>query len=257
MVMQISALASGSSGNCFYIQNGDCAVLIDAGISAKQISERLERIGKKPEIVKGIFITHEHSDHIRGADVFARQFNIPIFATKKTANSCFLCKDEELINLIKNNEKTEIGGMEIEAFSKSHSASDPVSYNIVNGKKISIITDAGYACKNVISKVADADFLCIESNHDIEMLESGPYPHFLKKWIKSDKGHLSNLQSALCVLEYANKKLEHVMLSHLSKTNNTPALALETFHYLLKERKDLNPKITVSEREKPTPLFSV
>ncbi|MFH1307757.1 MAG: MBL fold metallo-hydrolase [archaeon] len=253
--MKISALSSGSSGNCFYIVKDKEAILIDAGISAKQICFRLASIKESPENLKGIFITHEHSDHIRGADVLSRQLNIPVYATKKTAKSRFLCSDDNL-NLIKNNETISLAGMKIQAFPKSHLGQDPVSYSVSNGKKVSIITDAGYACQNIINNISDSDFLCIESNHDIQMLESGPYPYFLKNWIKSDKGHLSNLQSALCILEHAPPKLNNILLSHLSQVNNTPDFALGTFK-VLKERKDLSPRISVSERELPTPLFKI
>lgn len=255
--MKFCALASGSSGNCFYIENKDSGILIDAGISSKQIIERLGLISTRPEKIKGIFITHEHSDHVKGADVFVRKFNIPVFATKKTSEKCFLCSNENLINKIKNNETVDIAGMKIETFSKSHNAEDPVSYNIINNKKISIMTDMGYACENVISNVPDANFLCIESNHDLNMLEQGPYPYFLKKWIKSDTGHLSNVQAGLCILEHSSSKLKHVLLAHLSQTNNTPDLALETFKSIVKERKNFPAKINVSLREKPTPLFKI
>src|SRR4030042_4149896 len=118
--MEISALASGSSGNCFYIGGSNSGVLVDAGISCKQIIDRLELIGKNPKNIKGILITHEHTDHIRGVDVFARNFNIPIFATKKTSGSIFLCSNLELINNIRNNENFKLAGMEVKAFSKSH-----------------------------------------------------------------------------------------------------------------------------------------
>ncbi len=254
--MEFSALASGSSGNCFYVENNGNAVLVDAGISAKQIVERLFFLGKNPEKVKAIFITHEHSDHVRGADVFARKFNVPIFATKKTSENCFLCSGYDFINLIKNNEVVNIRGMRIEAFSKSHRASDPVSYNIYNGKKISIITDVGYACENVVANVNDSDALFLESNHDIDMLENGFYPYYLKKWIKSDEGHLSNKQAALCVLENAHSRLKYLILSHLSKNNNTPKIALLSFN-ILRERRRFSPKILVSERESPSCLMRI
>ncbi|MDP3881353.1 MAG: MBL fold metallo-hydrolase [Nanoarchaeota archaeon] len=255
--MEVCALTSGSSGNCFYIENQGQAILVDVGISTKKVCERLEMIGKKPENIKGIFVSHEHSDHIRGVDVLARKFNIPIFATEKTVKSRFLCSNEKLINYINKKDDIKIAGMEIEVFSKFHSAIDPVSFTIVNGKRVSVITDVGHACKNVCSNVSDADFLFLESNHDIEMLEKGPYPYHLKRWIKSDEGHLSNVQAALCVLEYANPRLQHVILSHLSDVNNEPAQALRTFNSLVKERKDLKLKSQVSGRHKPTEVFRV
>jgi len=256
--MEICALASGSSGNCFYLGNRkDSGILIDAGITSKQIVERLTKIGKKPGKIKAIFITHEHSDHIRGVDVFARSFGVPIFATKKTIKDRFLCSDENLINPIKNNETLQAAGLQIEAFSKSHLAEDPVSYNVINHKRVSVITDVGHACKNVVSNVADSDFLFLESNYDEIMLKNSFYPAHTKAWIKSDEGHLSNTQAGLCVLEHGSKKLKNVVLSHISINNNTEDIAFKTFNSLIKERKDLSPKVSCSSREMPTRLFKV
>ncbi|MCU0642217.1 MAG: MBL fold metallo-hydrolase [archaeon] len=255
--MELSALGSGSSGNCFFVQNNKEAVLVDAGLTAKQIISRMGAIGKSSGSIKGILITHEHADHIRGADVLARQLNIPIFATKKTIQSSFLCSDSDLITPIKNDEILKIAGIEIRTFSKSHKAADPVSFSMRNGKTLSIITDAGFACENIISAVSESDFLCIESNHDENMLIDGPYPYFLKQWVKGDTGHLSNKQSALCVLEHAKSGLSNVVLSHLSQTNNTPDIALKTFKSLIKERRDLKPKISYSDRNIPTKLFKI
>ena len=257
--MKISALASGSSGNCFYVCNekNNSAVLIDAGISCKQIVERLNSLGEDPGKIKGIFVSHEHTDHISGADVFARNFGVPVFATRGTINNCFLCSDESLICKIKDNEVIDLNGMEVEAFSKSHDAEEPVSFAIRNGKMVSIITDIGRACENVQDFVHDSDFLVIESNHDLEMLENGPYPYFLKSRIRGINGHLSNLHSGLCVLEHGKSKLKNIMLAHLSQINNTPELAFGTFNNLMRERQDLKPNIIVSEREKPSQLFRI
>ncbi len=255
--MEISALASGSSGNCFYVAGKDTAILIDAGISAKQTLQRLQSINENPAKLKGIFITHEHIDHVRGADVLARKLNIPIFATKSTIHAISLCSNKELINCIKSNGVIKIRGLKIEAFSKDHSAADPVSFNIYENKKISIITDAGHACKNIQKNVSDCNLLCIEANHDEEMLENGPYPYFLKKWISSDQGHLSNKQAALCVLEYASSRLNRIILSHLSQTNNTPETALSTFTSIINQRQNFNPEITLSVRDNPTSLFKI
>ena len=247
--MEFCALASGSSGNCFYVKERDSAILIDAGILAKQILERLNSIKQTPEGIKGIFVTHEHIDHIRGIDVFASKYNIPIYVTKDTARASFICRDEELLNLIKNDEIINIAGLKIEAFSKSHDAADPVSYSIEKkDKRLAVITDIGFACENVIDHVSCSHSVILESNHDAKMLENGPYPAYLKKRIASDKGHISNYNAALLVLQHGSKKLSNVMLSHLSQNNNTPELALKTFE-LIKERNDLKPKIHLSLRE--------
>ncbi|MEI6058185.1 MAG: MBL fold metallo-hydrolase [archaeon] len=253
--MKISALASGSSGNCFYVCNNKSGILIDCGISSKQVEERLSILKQNPEKIKGIFVTHEHIDHIRGVDVLARKFSIPIFATKKTIKNSLLCQNEDLICPIKNDETVCVDGMNVEAFSKSHDASDPVSYKIKNGKVLSVVTDIGYACENVIESVRDSDFLVIESNHDLDMLESGKYPYFLKQRILGDTGHLSNKSSALCVLEHAKSKMKNVILAHLSENNNTPLAAMNSFG-LLRERTDLRPKVSLSLRN-CMPLMSV
>jgi phosphoribosyl 1,2-cyclic phosphodiesterase len=260
--MKVCALASGSSGNCFYVENEvngkNKGFLIDAGISAKQISMRLNSIARSPENVNAILLTHEHSDHIKGVDVFARKFNIPIFATKKTLDSRFICQNKELFNNIKNNETLKLADLEVNAFSKSHLSGDPVSFSIINkNKKLSVMTDIGFACNNVIEEISSSDFLCIESNYDEKMLEEGFYPWPTKKWIKSDQGHLSNTQSASAVLEHSKNRLKQIMLCHISQNNNTPQIAKSTYEVLLRHRLDLKPILTISERHSPTDLFKV
>ena len=256
--MRAAALSSGSSGNCFYVEKDNSAILVDAGISAKKINERLEILKLNPEKIKALFITHEHIDHVRGADVFARQLNIPIFATKGTIKNSFLCSNAKLINQIKKDEMIKISGLQIESFSKSHSASEPTSYSISDSNKtVSVITDLGYVCENVNNAISKSNFLFLESNHDLEMLEKGPYPYFLKNWIKGNGGHLSNDQAALAVLEYANPRLKNVILSHISKVNNAPKTALKTFNSLLKERKDFKANVSASLDEFPTELLKV
>ncbi len=255
--MRIAALASGSWGNCFYIEDrkAETAVLIDAGISTRQICARLQVLGLEPHKIKGIFITHEHNDHVKGADVFARKFKVPIFATKKTAANRLLCSEKSLIKKIKNNDIVSVGNLQIEAFSKSHSAADPVSYTIHGKIRVSVITDAGHVCKNIVSHISQADFLFIESNHDPEMLKHGPYPEYLKYWIAGDGGHLSNKQTGLAVLEHGSGKLKNIVLSHLSESNNTPELALQTFNSLIGRKTRFSPKVYVATKHSPTKLF--
>ena len=162
--MKVTALSSGSAGNCFYVENNKSAILIDAGINAKNINERLLSLKLNPEKIKAIFITHEHIDHVRGADVFARQLKIPIYATKGTIKNSFLCSNEKLINSIKKDEIIHIDGMKIESFPKSHKAAEPVSFSISNkDKKVSVITDLGYSCDNVNSAISSSNFLFVIS----------------------------------------------------------------------------------------------
>ncbi len=258
--MKTFALASGSSGNSFYIENEKTreAILVDLGISCKRTNGILNLNSINPENIKGIFLTHEHSDHTKGVDVFARAFGIPIFLTKGTFQETFICSDENLINFIKNNETVKIAGLDIRTFAKPHDCKDPVSYSISHDRKtVSIITDIGHASKNVCEAVSEADILFMETNHDVDMLKEGPYPVFLKKRILSDNGHLSNFQSSICLLEHSSNKLKNLVLSHLSEINNTPSIALNTIHSLIKERKDLKPKVCISERFNPSEMFRV
>lgn len=257
--MRACALASGSSGNAFYVENeNQQGVLVDIGISAKKVVERLELIKRSPKNVKGIFLTHEHSDHVNGVDVFARNFNIPVFLTKGIAENCFVCSDNSLLNFIKNKETVRVCGLDVRAFPKAHNCVDPVSYSISSREKvISVITDTGHACRNVCDAISESNLLFLESNHDPGMLSNGPYPHFLKKWIASDTGHMSNFQTSICLLEHATPRLKTLVLSHLSEVNNTPGIAVKTISSLIKERKDLNPRVFVSGRYQETDFFRV
>jgi phosphoribosyl 1,2-cyclic phosphodiesterase len=256
-MFEISVLASGSSGNCFYIGSEKGDILVDAGISCRQVSKRLEIIGKNIQSIMGIFVTHEHIDHIRGLNVLSRRHNIPIFINKGTLSTSYSSLNE--VNLFKKDEEIDLNGIKILPFSKSHDANDPVSFIIKNNdKKISVITDIGFCCENVKNAVKESDVIILESNHDISMLKNGPYPFYLKQRILGNGGHLSNYDAALAVLEHGNKKLQHVLLAHLSKINNTPQTALDTFNSIIEERSDLKKlKAWLTYREKPTELIRI
>jgi phosphoribosyl 1,2-cyclic phosphodiesterase len=256
-MFEVSVLASGSSGNCFYIGSDKGDILIDAGISCKQISDRMNQLGKDIANIKGIFVTHEHTDHIRGIEVLSRKYNIPIFINKGTLSNSFM--DMGNFKIMRTNKEIDFNGLKIFPFSKNHDASDPVSFLIKNGtKKISVITDVGICCENVIQSVQESDMIILESNHDLHMLKNGLYPYYLKKRIASKEGHLSNYEAALLVLEHGDKKLQHVLLSHMSLNNNTPEMALKTFNSVVCERSDLKRlKTWLTFRDKSTELINI
>jgi len=258
--MQTSALASGSSGNSFFVQANGTSLLIDAGISCKEVESRMEKIGKDVSSLKGIFITHEHGDHIKGVDVLARKYSVPVYITRKCYDACSrLVSDSDLLHFIEKDKVMDFNGVKILPFSKHHDAFDPVSYCILcDGKKIGVMTDIGMACGNVISHIKDSDLLYLESNHDTAMLQEGSYPAHLKQRIISDGGHLSNYTASLLILQHASSRLQHVVLSHLSEENNTDKIALKTMKSLLQHRKDLEHlQIHLSSKHEPTELFTL
>ena len=256
-MLEVSVLASGSSGNCFYISDGKNDILFDAGISCLQIAKRLEHIGKSIDNIKALFVTHEHTDHIKGIETISKMHNIPVYINRGTLRNSFL--DMGNVQLMETGEEINLEGLKIGSFLKSHDSAEPVGYLVSdNDKRISVLTDIGFCCENVINSVKQSDALILEANHDLHMLKQGSYPEHLKKRIASTVGHLSNYEAALLVLEHATKKLHHVLLSHLSENNNTPELALSTFNSIVAERSDLNHlKARLTFRDKPTELLRI
>ncbi len=239
-MIELCSLSSGSNGNVFFIRLGADAFLVDAGISRKQICQRLQQIKSDIREIKGIFITHEHSDHICGLDVLIRNFPVPVYITEKTYASLPFSIDGKNLRFIAANDSVTIGNTEIQSLSKSHDAADPSFFCFhYKNKKICIITDVGYACANVREAVTDADVLFLESNYDEEMLKNGLYPPFLKRRIAGNRGHLSNVMAGELVCNHASPRLEHVFLSHLSENNNHPDIAMNTFQAAVKGRDDL------------------
>lgn len=240
-MIKVCSLSSGSNGNAFFIKTGNDSFLVDAGISCKQIRLRLEQIGSHIDEITGIFITHEHSDHIRGLDVLMRRFPVPIYITEKTYRSIPTEIDTKYLNFIESHGRFSINGTEIETLPKSHDAVDPTLVVFhYKGKKVSVITDAGYGCSNVKEAIRGAGVVFLESNYDEEMLRTGFYPQYLKKRIAGRHGHLSNVDAGTLIVKHAGPELEYVFLSHLSENNNTPTLALQTFKAVIGERADLH-----------------
>lgn len=243
--MRLCSLASGSTGNCVYVGDGDTHILIDAGISGKRVKEGLEAIGVDIKAIQALLITHEHTDHISGVGVLARKYGCPIFSKEKTLNQLLTAKrlgpiDTGLLNGIEADKPFMIGEIEVTPFTSSHDAVDPLCYTFRKGdKKIGFATDFG-ACNGYIKDhLSGANALYLEANHEIRMLEAGPYPFFLKQRILSDLGHLSNDASGALICDLYHKDLRHVILAHLSHENNTPDVAYATVKHEIDSRLNL------------------
>lgn len=240
-MLKFCSLASGSSGNCYYVATETVGVLIDAGISRTRIAKSLQYIGEDIERVSALFITHEHSDHISGLRVLLKKNKIDVYMTEGTYRQ--ILRNGELvtqseIRCILPFSEISVGDLTISCFPVSHDAADPVCYKITaaDGAAVGIITDLGWADPEVIDRFSDVDLLLLESNHDVELLKIGPYPPFLKKRILSKQGHLSN-ESAATIARHlrAEGRMRYLILGHLSEVNNHPDLAYETVNRHLQD----------------------
>ncbi|HOO26600.1 MAG TPA: MBL fold metallo-hydrolase [Clostridiales bacterium] len=225
-------LYSSSSGNCTYVGGGSGGILIDAGVSAKRMEQGLKDIDVDPKDIGAIFITHEHSDHIKGLRVFAGRHKIPVFASQGTLDGLEDMGelDGKFDTFAINGANVEICNMEISAFSTSHDSNESVGYRIktADDRVISVATDMGLVTPETFEGLMGCDLVMLESNHDINMLMCGPYPYIVKRRVLSDYGHLSNEACAHTALTLLESGTTRFVLAHLSRQNNLPELALET-----------------------------
>ncbi|MES2387726.1 MAG: MBL fold metallo-hydrolase [Bacteroidota bacterium] len=230
MSLAIASLNSGSNGNCYYIGNNSDAILIDAGLTCLDTETRMRRIGLKMDKVKAVFISHEHSDHIKGIEVLAKKYQLPVYITPKTYINGRLNIAENLVYPFTAANPVHIGSLQVLPFGKHHDAADPHSF-VVSGNHINIgvFTDIGHCCDQVIHHFKQCHAIFLEANYDDEMLERGSYPYRLKQRIRGNKGHLSNAQALELFKQNRPRFMSHVLLSHLSRDNNHPQVALDMF----------------------------
>ena len=264
-MIRFCPLFSSSSGNSVYIGDRGGGVLIDVGRSAKQTDLMLKNIGVDPADIHGIFITHEHTDHINGLSVFAAKHNIPVYAAPGTLlalrNKGVL--NTKHIDIAVSSDEVAVGNISIKPFRTSHDCADGRGYIITGADgatRVAVATDTGIISPDLLSTLTGCKLVYIESNHDVAMLRTGHYPYTLQKRILSDKGHLSNdaCADALCAL--VNKGSTHFVLAHLSKENNTPQLAFDTSTAMLSELGALNNRdyiLKVAEPENTTGIITV
>ena len=263
--MRFLTIASGSSGNSIFVGSDKTNILLDAGISGKKTIEGLKKAEIKPEEIDAILITHEHSDHIKGLGVLARKYEIPIYASKGTIKGILNTPslgeiDSFLFNEIKAGKGFKIKDMVIEPVKVSHDAFEPLAYTFFsNERRAGVITDLGFYDENIIKAFSNLDVYLCEANHDVRMLEAGPYPYLLKRRILGPLGHLSNENSGQMISSFLSDNVKHIFLGHLSRENNLPELAYETVrleitHSDTKYTGNDFP-ITVASRSEPGPLI--
>ncbi len=241
-MLKFCSLFSGSSGNCIFVGTERTRLLLDAGVSGTRIINSLYSIGEDPIDIQGIFITHEHQDHIMGAGVLSRRFDMPIYANEKTwsAMSRQLGKiREHNIRVIQpdNQRSFVLGDIVVSCYPIPHDAADPMAYTFAEGThKIGVATDIGFVSDEIRENLRGCELILLESNHDVEMLRTGRYPWPLKQRILSNHGHLSNDCAADLVSEMVLQGTKYFMLGHLSQENNSPECAYETTRSMLWER---------------------
>ena len=231
--MRLCSIASGSSGNCIYVGSDATHLLIDVGISGKKTEAGLNSLDISPRELDGILITHEHADHIAGIGVLARKYEIPIYATRGTIEAIKNCSNvgsiqEDLFVEVQADKKITIKDLVVNPMRISHDAADPVAYRVSYGtKKVAVCMDLGVFNDYTVECLKGMDALLLEANHDVNMLQVGPYPYYLKQRILGERGHLSNENSGRLLSRILHDNLSAIVLGHLSKDNNLPELAYE------------------------------
>lgn len=262
--LRFQSFASGSSGNCYFIGTASQGILIDAGIGVRTIRKNLKELGLDFQHIWGVFVTHDHADHIRGVGSLGEIHHIPVYASTKVHEGInrSYCVTEKLNSsrrYLEKNQSVEIAGFTITSFPVSHDATDSVGFTVeYQGKRFVFATDLGYVCDDAAAHLKAGHYLIFEANYDETMLMKGPYPADLKRRIRSNVGHLSNSQCGSFLADHYNEGMKAVFLCHLSKENNHPEIAYATVKSCLEEKnirvgEDI--QVRALERFTPTELF--
>ena len=251
--MRVCVLSSGSKGNTTYIETDNTKILIDIGNTSKYVKEKLEDIGVKPDELDAILITHTHIDHVKGLKVFVKKYNIPVYISELMYNELYYLDNYTILN-----DEFDINDLHIISIKTSHDTSDSRGYIISNNDKyIVYVTDTGYINKKYFDVLSNRDLYIMESNHDVEMLSNGKYPFKLRQRILSDKGHLSNYDSAKYLSSFIGNNTKYILLAHLSEENNTVELAYETLiNRLNLDNKHID-NIIITNQDRETELINI
>ena len=222
--MEFYTLASSSSGNAALIRSGKTAILLDAGLSARRVAQSLALLGMTPDQLNAVLITHEHSDHVSGVATLTKKYAVPVYASRGTAH--FLPQAGSALRIFEAGDAFVIGDLQVQSFRTSHDAADSVDYRIdAPDGSLGALTDTGYVTDDAVKALTGVDLLLLEANHDVGMLQSGPYPYHLKRRILGEHGHLSNEAAADFALHCVKNGTSDILLAHLSAENNTPEAA--------------------------------
>jgi phosphoribosyl 1,2-cyclic phosphodiesterase len=258
--MRVSVLGSGSAGNATFVWAGNTRVLVDAGFSGKDLARRLETLGHGPDEIDAIIVTHDHGDHTRGMGVFARRHGTPLYMTEPTRAACAkLLRGEETIVAYRPGRAFNIGDVRVESFLTVHDAADPVGVTLVDectGLRLGVATDLGRPTAQVRHALSECDILILEANHDEVLLHTSAYPASVRRRIASSHGHLSNQAAARFVIELLHPRLAGVVLAHLSKECNRPALAHSVVAEAL-EKAGWSGHLEIAPQDRPTALLDV
>ncbi|MCD8293225.1 MAG: MBL fold metallo-hydrolase [Prevotellaceae bacterium] len=264
MQLRFMSLASGSSGNCYYLGTERYGILIDAGIAARRIKRDLKEAGIGMEMIHAVFLTHDHLDHVKSVGTLGEKLNIPIYATRRTHEGIDMGHHstkrlQTSRHYIEKGTPLQLRDFHIEAFEVPHDGTDNVGYCIeADGKTFTFATDLGEITPTVATYLRKADYLILEANYDEEMLRTGSYPAYLKERIAGANGHLSNRAAAEFIADNMNGKWRYIWLCHLSKDNNLPELAHRTVAVKLAEKGitvDKDVRLTALQRNVPTELY--
>lgn len=258
MALRACLLGSGSNGNATFVATGRVRVLFDAGLSCLQIRKRLAAVGEDYAALDAVVLSHEHSDHVKGVEVLQRQTGVEVFATRLTWSAVRWKKQAPAVRTFAAGNPFSIGDLDIESFTISHDAIDPVGFNARSrGSKLSIVTDLGYVTDSVRHHLTGSDLLVLESNHDLEMLKTGPYPWEVKQRVKSRDGHLSNSDAAEYLSRDWDRAAKTVVLAHLSEHNNHPAIAEMDASAALEAAGARRTQLVVARQDAPTAMFEI
>lgn len=261
-LLTLTTLASGSSGNCALLSDGETHLLLDAGISCRRICTALAGLNIPPESIAGVLITHEHADHISGLATLHKRFRLPVYTSPGTARQlCYrIAALEDVVRTCAPGSSFTVGGLDVETFPISHDAAEPMGFAVSSGdRKAALVTDLGVVTQAVRDGMAGAQLVLVEANHDPDWVRSGRYPYYLQARILGEKGHLSNEDGGALALSAVDGGARAVVLAHLSRENNTPQRAFDAVSAILSAHGAREPGLTlaVAPRDQTGPVYTV